>query len=110
MSQRLHVPQVILVHVHTALRRNQVERRQAEIVERTYRPAVASVCFYVFERQVQALAIISQQARHFGVTFDRGAQYIDGLRQRSAGRRTRRRILLLEQLLRLCGPRHEFAV
>jgi hypothetical protein len=67
-AQRFHVPNVILVDVHAAFRRQQMERREPQIVERLDRPAVSPISLHVALGQVEPLLQVSRQAEYADFT------------------------------------------
>lgn len=52
------MPDVILVHMHVALGSQKMERRQPEIIERLYLPAVPAVCIYIALCKAESFFVI----------------------------------------------------
>jgi len=104
------VPDVILIRVSTALRRENMKRRELQIRDGIHRPAVALVCGDIIARHGDAaLKIVTQRAGINTAAFG-CFQRADDFRQRGCRGGTDCGVLSAQQLLRFRRPRQELAI
>src|SRR5215467_1552597 len=100
------MPEMVLVHVHSTFGRQQMERRDAIVVERSDRPTIAPISLGILLGAGATGPKMCEQRRERLVAS--GCRFEERNRrgETRAGCGTRRSILLTDQRLGFCRPRH----
>ena len=101
---------MVLVHVRAAFRRQNVEGRNPVIVERGDGPAIAAVSIGIFERGGLPGLHTGEQIRDAAFPLRCLTQCGDSIGKSGPCGGARRCILLADQPLRFCGPRHDLGI
>src|SRR5262249_51954518 len=109
-SDGVHVPDMILVHVDSAFSRHDVKRSDSNIPKRFDGPAVAPIRPCEPLREVQANLVPLDERTDIDAPSRTPFDFMNGLAQTDARRRSDRRVLLSNQFERLGRPRHQLAV
>ena len=96
-----HVPVMGPVNVDLPFRRQEMKRREFEIADRIYSPAVAAIGSHVVVHHLLASDRLGQQILHLEAARGSGFKHGSFVRKRRPGRGADGGILLFEQFLRL---------
>src|SRR5262245_29516458 len=100
------MPKMILVGMNFPFSRQQMKRRELEIVYRVYWPTIASIRIGISFRCRLANSVAIQKRVNAFDTLGRQFKSSDRFAERSTRRRTNRRVLLFKQFLSLRRPGH----
>jgi hypothetical protein len=107
---RVHVPDVILVHVDRAFSRHDVKGSHADVPKRFDWPAVVAVRPREALREIQTDPMTVEQRTDVDAASGSLFECVNGLAQTDPRRRSNRGVLLPDELERLRGPRHQLAI
>src|SRR5262245_26432280 len=110
LSDLSHMPEMVLVHVQGAFGRQQMERRDAIIIERSDRPTITPISLGILPGAGATGLEMREQRRERRVTGGRAFQERNRGGETGAGCGARRSILLTDQRLGLSGPRHDLRI
>jgi len=106
----VHVPNMVLVDVDCAFSRHDVKRSDANIPKRFDGPAVVSIRPCEPLRELQSDLVPLDERTDIDAASCSLFEFMNGLAQADARRRSDRGVLLTNEFERLGRPRHQFAI